>query len=260
MLAFVVVVLVVLGVVSATTAHGAPTPTAIPIGEVSLASESSAFYCGGLEHVAGKVESYVAVADLGEPPRIVEISTTNERQQVILRQVKVLPGHVFHFTPDRLLAGSFEAASVDANEGGIAVTESIRGVNGVAVAPCVSSTSPSWWTTGGSTGPGQGYVLSLFNPSASDAVVSVTLYTSKGIDSPSVPEPALGPAPAGQCSACTPSRRTSRRSRRTSRRPPASSSTASGARPRPARRPSLLPGTPNAPMDSYLPSASGTRT
>jgi len=173
--------LVVLGVVSATTTSARARVVPDSVARVNLSAESSAFYCGGLEHVQGVVESYVAVADLASTPRIVEITTTNERQQVSLRQVKVVPGRVFHFTPARLLDGAIEAVSVDANQGGIAATESIRGVNGVAVAPCLSAAAPSWWLTGGSTEPGSGFVLSVFNPYASQAVVSVTLETPSGI-------------------------------------------------------------------------------
>jgi hypothetical protein len=174
----------VLAVVSATTAGARPTVVAASVARVSLSAESSAFYCAGLEHIPGVVESYVAVADLASTPRIVELTTTNDLQQVDLRQVTVLPGRVFHFTPARLLAGSLQAVSVDANEGGIAVTESMLGVNGAAVAPCLSSTAPSWWVTGGSTEPGLGFVLSIFNPNAFNAVLTVTLSTPSGSVAP----------------------------------------------------------------------------
>lgn len=174
----------VLGVVSATTAGARPSVVAASVAKVSLSAESSAFYCAGLEHLPGVVDSYVAVADLASTPRIVEITTTNDSQQVDLRQVTVLPGRVFHFTPARLLSGSLQAVSVDANEGGIAVTESIEGVNGAAVAPCLSSTAPEWWVTGGSTEPGSGFVLMVFNPNAFNAVLTVTLSTPSGSIAP----------------------------------------------------------------------------
>ncbi len=179
-----VVALGVLVVVSAATAGARAPVVPASVARVSLSAESSAFYCGGLEHIAGVVESYVAVADLASTPRIVEITTTNDVQQVDLRQVRVLPGHVFHFTPAKLLAGSLQAVSIDANEGGIAATESIRGVNGVAVAPCLSAAAPSWWLTGGSTEPGGGFVLTIFNPNAYEAVVNVTLDTPTGTVAP----------------------------------------------------------------------------
>jgi hypothetical protein len=176
-----VVALVGLGVVSVSVT-GARAPVApASVAAVNLGAESSAFYCGGLEHIQGVLESYVAIADLASTPRIVEITTTNDQQQVSLRQVKVRPGRVFHFTPAKLISGSIEAVSIDANQGGIAATESIRGTNGVAVAPCLSAAASSWWLVGGSTEPGSSFVLSVFNPYASQAVVSVTLVTPTGI-------------------------------------------------------------------------------
>lgn len=254
-----VVVLVALGIVATTTSSAFEPLVATSIDRASLSAESSAFYCGGLEHVAGTVESYVAVADLSSAPRIVEITTTNERQQAALRQVKILPGHVFHFTPARLLNGSFEAASVDANEGGIAVTESIRGVNGMAVAPCVSSAAPDWWTTGGSTEPGEGYVLTMFNPSASDAVVSVTLYTPKGIVTPSSYQSIfLGPH---QLSVLGVHAVAPNESPITANVVATSGSVVVYAIQRSttsAQTVSLLPASPNAPTSSYLPVGTGS--
>jgi hypothetical protein len=176
--------LVVLGAVSASTAGARAPVVPTSVAKVSLSAESSAFYCGGLEHIPGVVESYVAVADLASTPRIVEVTTTNDRQQVSLRQVRVLPGRVFHFTPARLLNGSLQEVTIDANEGGIAATESLLGVNGVAVAPCLSATAPDWWLTGGSTEPGDGFVLTIFNPNAYDAIVNVTLSTPLGLVTP----------------------------------------------------------------------------
>ena|GEM_PF-5076037 len=176
--------LAVLAVVSVTTTSAVAPIVATSDAKVTLSAESSAFYCVGLEHLQGVIESYVAVADLASTPRIVEITTTNERQQVSLRQVKVLPGHVFHFTPAKLLDGAIEAATVEANQGGIVATESVRGVDGVAVAPCLSTAGPSWWLTGGSTERGTDFVLSVFNPYASEAVVSVTLQSPAGISVP----------------------------------------------------------------------------
>jgi hypothetical protein len=179
-----VVALVVLGVVSASTTGARAPVVPASVARVSLNAESSAFYCGGLEHIPGVVESYVAVADLASTPRIVEITTTNDLQQVDLRQVKVSPGHVFHFTPAKLLSGSLQSVAIDANEGGIAATESIRGTNGAAVAPCLSAAAPAWWLTGGSTEPGEGFVLTIFNPNAYQAVVSVTLDTPSSTVAP----------------------------------------------------------------------------
>ena len=176
--------LAVLGVVSVRS-EPANTPAApASVATIGLNSESSAFYCGGLEHVQGVVESDVAIADLASTARVVEVTTTNERNEVSLRQVRVEPGRVVHLSPAGLVGGSLEAVSVVSNGGDVAVTEAIRGVDGAAVAPCLTRAATSWWLTGGSTEKGESLVLSVFNPYASSAVFSVTLQTPGGVAVP----------------------------------------------------------------------------
>jgi len=178
-------ILAVLAAVSvrATPHNGAVEPSSVAA--IPLGAESSAFYCGGLEHAEGVVESDVAIADLSGSAHVVEITTTNELNQVSLRQIRVHPGHVVHISPANLVGGSLEAVSIVSAGGGIAATESIRGVNGAAVAPCLTRASGSWWLTGGSTKKGQSLVLSVFNPYASAAVVAVTFQTPGGVVVPS---------------------------------------------------------------------------
>ena len=62
------------------------------------------------------------------------------------------------------------AMTVDASGGGIAVSEALRSVNGTAVTPCLTEAARSWWVTGGSTEPGQSFLVQLFNPNESRAV------------------------------------------------------------------------------------------
>jgi hypothetical protein len=184
MLVLVVASIAVLGVVSSRFGSSNAAPPRASVARVALDAESSAFYCGGLERVRGEIESNVAIADLASTPRIVEVTTTNELSQVSLRQIEVRPGTVVHLSPASLVGGSLEAVSIVASGGDVAATEAIHGVNGVAVAPCLTRAAPSWWLTGGSTNPGQSFVLSVFNPTASQAVFSVAFQTPSGLSSP----------------------------------------------------------------------------
>jgi hypothetical protein len=152
---------------------------------VGVGTQSSAFYCAGLEHLPGVVSSTVAIADLASTPRLVEVTTTDQDEQVALREVHVAPGQVVHLQPGNFLSGTVEAVSVASSGGDIAVTEAVRGLNGVSVAPCLSVASTSWWVTGGSTEPNQSFVVSVYNPYASRAVASVTLTTPSGVLPPS---------------------------------------------------------------------------
>jgi hypothetical protein len=180
----VAVAVALLTVVSVRHPSSNPVPSRSSVARIVLDAESSAFYCGGLERVAGQVESDVAIADLASTPRVVEVTTTNELNEVSLRQIEVTPGNVVHLSPASLVGGSLEAVSIVASGGDIAATEAIRGVNGTAVAPCLTRAASSWWLTGGSTEKGQSFVLSVFNPYASQAVFSVTLQTSSGFAVP----------------------------------------------------------------------------
>jgi hypothetical protein len=152
---------------------------------VDVGTQSSAFYCAGLENVPSQVNSTVAIADLASTPRLVEVTTTDQEEQVALREVHVAPGQVVHLQPGNFLPGTVEAVSVASSGGDIAVTEAVRGVNGVTVAPCLSDASRSWWVTGGSTEPNQSFVVSVYNPYASGAVAAVTLSTPSGALPPS---------------------------------------------------------------------------
>ncbi len=178
-LALLVVVasLAALGVTSAatspSTAVAAPTSVAL----VGLSRESTAAFCGGLQHDPGVVESDVAVADLTASPRTLEVTTTNDQGRHSVREVAVRPGRVVRLDPAALLGGAQTAVSVVANGGGVAATEAIRGVDGTAVAPCLTQADPSWWLTGGSTARGESFELSVFNPDASEAIVTVSIVT-----------------------------------------------------------------------------------
>jgi hypothetical protein len=180
LLALVVAALVALVVVSSTTSSNQPAAAAAQsVALLRLQGESTAAFCGGLEHVPGVVESDVAVADLASTPRTLEVTITNSHGRHSLRAIAVRPGHVVRLDPGHQLPGSLEAVSVVANGGGVAATEAVRGVDGVAVAPCVTETAPTWWVTGGSTHRGSDFELSVFNAAASQTIVTISL------DSPS---------------------------------------------------------------------------
>lgn len=178
--------LVVMGVVSASTQPSNPTPQATSVAQVGVGGESTALYCGGLENVRGKVASDVAIADIASTARDVEVTTTNEIGQVAHKLLAVHPGLVRLLNPATMVGGSVEAVSLVARDGGVAATEAVRGTNGTAVAPCLTRAAPSWWLTGGSTHKGQSFILSIFNPYASTAVVSVTFETPAGTLVPQV--------------------------------------------------------------------------
>jgi hypothetical protein len=177
--------LAVAGVISATATT--PRPSVAPQSDavVAASAQSSAFYCAGLEDIRGSVTSQVAIADLARSPRIVELTTADSAGHVAVRELRVDPGSVAHVSPGNYVRGDYVAMTVDASGGGVAVSEALRSVNGSAVTPCLSEASASWWVTGGSTEPGQSFVVAVFNPNESRAVATVTLETPSGLFVPS---------------------------------------------------------------------------
>ncbi|HEV3328285.1 MAG TPA: DUF5719 family protein [Acidimicrobiales bacterium] len=185
MLVVVACALVVLGVVSARTSAAVPGPVATSVATVQVGTESSASFCGGLEHDPGVATSVVAIADLAHVARTAEVTTSNERGRVAQRLVAVRPGHVVHLDPSHLLKGSVEAMSIVAEGGGLAATESVSGPGGTAVAPCLTGGGPSWYLTGGSTEREHSLLVSILNPYATSAQVTVSFLTGSGFVEPS---------------------------------------------------------------------------
>jgi len=184
-LALLAAALGVLGVVSASTspsAPAAPRPSAMAVG---VGTESSASYCGGLEHQPGVVSSTVAIADLAGVARTLEVTTSNERGRASRRLLAVRPGDVLHLDPSQLLEGRVEAMTIVADGGGVAATESVTGAGGTAVAPCLTQAGPSWTLTGGSTQVGHSLTVSVLNPYATSAQVTVSFLTPGGFVEPS---------------------------------------------------------------------------
>jgi hypothetical protein len=179
-LAVLCAVLAIAAVVSAASSTSRPGVAAQSDSAVGGAAQSTAFYCAGLEHVAGSVTSDVAIADLAATPRTVELTTSDTEGHFSVRQLTVHPGKVAIVEPGNFLRGPSLAVSVNASGGDVAVSEALRSVNGTAVTPCLSGASTSWWVTGGSTEPGESFVVVVFNPYAARAVASVTLSTPAG--------------------------------------------------------------------------------
>ncbi len=79
---------------------------------------------------------------------------------------------------DQLGSTSLVAAAVVLDGGGVAVSESVQSPLGWGMAPCAPSTAADWYFAHGATAQGGGLILSLFNPTATDAVVDVALVSS----------------------------------------------------------------------------------
>jgi len=79
---------------------------------------------------------------------------------------------------DQLGSTSLVAVAVVLDGGGVAASEAVQSPLGWSMAPCSSSTAADWYFAHGATAQGGGLILSLFNPTATDAVVNVSLVSS----------------------------------------------------------------------------------
>jgi hypothetical protein len=82
-------------------------------------------------------------------------------------------------------AGSGPTAStVVFNGSGVGVTQAVSGPLGFSNSPCASTTARQWYFADASTAPGETLTLSLFNPTATVAVVDVSFVTATGLVAP----------------------------------------------------------------------------
>jgi hypothetical protein len=79
---------------------------------------------------------------------------------------------------DQLGSTGLIAAAVVLDGGGVAVSESVQSPLGWSMAPCSQTTAGAWYFAHGATAQGGGLILSLFNPTASDAVVNIALVSA----------------------------------------------------------------------------------
>ncbi len=175
-----VVVALVAGVAVAdglTGRAGTPGSTPSVVGEAvpSAEAESSAWFCVGGAGAGG-----------GAPGRLV---LTNPTARVVRGTVSSVatggsggtadvsvPAHgQTSVVPAQGASGSWEAATVLFDGGGVGVSETVVGPLGWSMAPCASATSSTWYFAHGSTASGAILSLSLYNPARADAVVDVTL-------------------------------------------------------------------------------------
>lgn len=177
--------LIAVAAVVAAGSSGSPSSEPRPPAVDAVASpgaESSSWYCAGgtgssgnlamptvyltnVSHVTVRGHVF-AVSDTG--------STGNEAVVVPARtQVAVAPAGLAH--------GSWLATTVNLDGGGVVATQAVVGSNGWSEAPCASLTAHTWYFASGSTAGGHDLFVSLFNPTATAAVVDLDFRTPSGL-------------------------------------------------------------------------------
>ncbi|MGH9030296.1 MAG: hypothetical protein ACRDV4_11870, partial [Acidimicrobiales bacterium] len=159
---------------SGATAQALATGSEVP----SSRAESSAWFCAG-----GVTSGSVApvTLELTNPTSrkvdgtVSAVSTTGGAHEFA---VSVPPHAQVSSAPSQAGSGSWVAATVVFDGGGVGASEVVAGPLGWSAAPCASSASSHWYFAHGSTDSGSSLSLCLYNPLTTDAVVDVGLDSS----------------------------------------------------------------------------------
>ncbi|MGH8979727.1 MAG: DUF5719 family protein, partial [Acidimicrobiales bacterium] len=148
-------------------------------------SQSSSWYCtGGTGPGEPLADATILVANAG-PRRVTgTVHVVDTKGEQAVRSFAILPGTQIEEHPGAVVRGDWLAARIDVVGGGVTASERVDGKWGTSVSPCASETSRRWYFAQGTTVAGASLFASLFNPTASLAVVDVTFLTASGVISP----------------------------------------------------------------------------
>src|SRR5579872_5149858 len=175
--------LAVAGTATATSLVTTSNPPLLRTGLYAVAGvESSAVYCTGLSDAAGAVQGVVTFLNTSRAPRTLSVeivSDTHHRADATLH----LAGHTrASLAPDQLVSGHSFGVSAVINGGGVVANEVTSGPS--SIVPCASRGETSWYASGLDTTVGSSAALSFYNPTATPAVVNVTVDTPRGFAAP----------------------------------------------------------------------------
>ena len=143
-------------------------------------AESTALYCTGLG--AGATSGRVVLTNLSGSSRVLAVEVVSNTGGHATRNV-VLAAHAStSVSPQAWVPGTLFGLSAVVSGGG--VVGAAVAANATAVAPCSAGGVSDWYAAGFDTLVGSSAVISLFNPSATPAVVDVTTVTANGFSAP----------------------------------------------------------------------------
>lgn len=180
LLLVVLVALVATGVV--TSLQRATNPSQLPSGlAVSLNAESTALYCTGISANPGR-PGRVTFYNTSPASRRLSVSVVSDKGHTFTTSIE-LSGHASQsIEPSAVDQGDNFAVAVQINGGGV-VGEEITGTRHTEV-PCVATGVTQWYATGFNTLVGSSAYLSVYNPTATAAVLNASIFTASGFSAP----------------------------------------------------------------------------
>ena len=149
---------------------------------VSTDAESTAIYCTGLGAASGPLAGHVVYLNTTASARTLSVQILSNVGAVRTTTLHVAAHGRQSIAPDALARGSAFAVAAQVDGGGVVGQELTRGPS--AVAACGSSAVTDWFATGFDTLVGSSAALSIYNPTATPAVLDVTCFTPTGFSSP----------------------------------------------------------------------------
>jgi len=178
-------VLIGVGVISLVVpapAPAAPTPPGDGVRIAPAAARSSSLFCvpgAGIGAGAGATGVVVLTNTMRSTAHGVMSVEQGSGGPAVRRAVTVPPLGNTDVIPAQGLPAGATASTFTFDGGGVTATMVIGGPVGWSTAPCASSVSSEWDFVGGTTATGL-LDLSLYNPTAAQAVVGVSFLTSDG--------------------------------------------------------------------------------
>lgn len=157
-------------------------PSALPSELTANGVESSALYCTGLSSPSGGVEGHVTFLNTSNGPRTVVVDVVSDTHHSAARTLHIAAYSSEALAPASLVSGHDYAVAAQAI-GGDVVGEEVTG-NASAELPCTTFGVTDWYGAGFDTLVGSYAALSVYNPTATPAVLSVTTFSSSGFAAP----------------------------------------------------------------------------
>jgi hypothetical protein len=158
-------------------------PSILPSGlAVNSHAESTALYCTGLSSVRGGVSGRVTFLNTTSSPRHVSIMVVSNEGKKWEKKVLIVAHATLSIDPAAVLVGDNYGVAAQVSGGGV-VAEEIT-MSKSAEAPCISTGVTDWYGAGFDTTVGSSADVSIYNPTATPAVINVSTYSKVGFTAP----------------------------------------------------------------------------
>jgi len=180
LLVAVVLVLALVGVLNITEAVTNTAPNPLAAGPTA---ESSALYCTGLTNARGDLRGVVTfVNTTGATRHVVVHAVATGASSAVATAITLGPYARHSVSPTNLLVGETYALSAQVDGGGVSAEQVVTRHR--TQAPCSNEGVTNWYGSGFDTTVGSKAILSVYNPTATAAVLNVTTFTNGGYLAP----------------------------------------------------------------------------